>query len=285
MKCRAEETVREQRLSKVTRLYGTLCLEAIQAKAAMLLVEKYPWFRMKRKTRGEGDRMKLFFDAQAAAVERELNENAADNVWVTDRRGRHRADNAERFEVVTDDAEYRLTRLLAYGGINAGRVLALAEAYAPDRDPKGQEGLHMEARIAWYAWLGKRAAKTWIAAAGLALLDMRFPSGGRRFPIRSVEEDFIIPLAEFTRDWMERFMDVQDKALTAEQRFRTEHLQNGYSIELVSAKTYDLWEQGGEQPRTNANLAEEKSAKSAPEEYERIFAEVGRGFRRMGGTP
>lgn len=278
MKCAAESTIREQRLSKVTRLYGTLCLEAIQAECAVLLVSQYPWFRMRR-ARGE-DRMKIFFDAQAAAVEREMNENAAENIWVDGKRGRHRADAAERFEVVTDDAAYRLTRLLVYGGISAP-VLSMAEAEAPDRDPPGQEGLHMEARVAWYAWLGRRAVRTWIAAAGLALLDMRYPSGGRRFSIKSVEEDFLIPLAKFTRDWLERFMDVQDHALAGEQRRRLEHLRNGYNIDLVSANTYDLWESGQTEKPAERTA---NPVRRAPAEYERIFAEVGQGFGRMGGT-
>ena len=140
----------------------------------------------------------------------------------------------------------------------------------------------MEARVAWYAWIGRRAVRTWIAAAGLALLDMRFPSGGRRFSIKSIEEDFLIPLATFSRDWLERFMDVQDKALMAEQRWRIEHLRNGYNIDLISAKTYELWDAGGQKAETPEGRAQ--GSGQVPAEYEKILAEVGRGFGRMGGT-
>lgn len=271
MKCRAKETVKEERLQEATRTYGTLCLEAIQSRAALILLERWRWFRSLHAA-GE-DRLKTYFDGQAAAMDREMNGNAAQNIWVDGKQGRHRADAAERFEVVTDDAAYRLTRDLAYGGINAGRVLGMADACAPDRDPPGQDGIRMQARVAWYAWLGRRAIRTWIASAGLSLLDLRYPSGHRRIPIRAVEEEFLVPLAEFARDWCERFMDVQDRSLTAEQEARTRILQERYNIRLMPVEG---GMPGEKKPEKKEEAARE--IRRAPAEYEKILSEVGKGF-------
>lgn len=276
MKCRAKKAVQDDRLLRVTRTYGTMCLEAIQSKAALILLERWRWFRSLHAS-GE-DRIKAYFDGQAAAMERELNENAADHIWVDGKQGRHQADAAERFEVVTDDAAYKLTRDLAYGGINAGRVLGLAEACAQDREPPGQDGVHQTARVAWYAWLGKRAIRTWIASAGLSLLSLRYPSGHRRVSIRSVEEEFLVPLAEFSRDWAERFMDVQDRALIAEHEARLKTLRDKYNVELMPVDGVP----DGTLPNAKPKEKPVREIREAPEEYRAILGTVGKGFGRMG---
>lgn len=278
MKCGAKRALNDQRTLKVTKIYGVHCLEAIQAKAALLILENYPWFRRAgSKNPAEADRMREFFDGQAAYCARELNENAAETVYITDRRlGRHEADRDERFEEICSDAEYRLTRLLSDGGIDAEAVYEEAEARLPAGVRLGAQAVARDARVAWYAWLGRRAMRIWIAAACLSLLDFRFGCGRRRFAIASVERDFAIPLAAFASEWLERFFGGTDHSMADEQAARMRILRERYNVDLRpvdpdrdnAAEVLRLGLAPEDKPPVKRNV---------PEEYARIFAEVQRG--------
>ena len=283
MKCGAKRALNDQRTLKVTRIYGVHCLEAIQAKAALLILENYPWFRRAGSADpSQADRMREFFDGQAAYCARELNENAAETVYVTDRRlGRHEADRDERFEEICSDAEYRLTRLLSDGGIDAEAVYEEAEARLPAGVRLGAQAVARDARVAWYAWLGRRAVRIWIAAACLSLLDFRFGCGRRRFAIASVERDFALPLARFASEWLERFFGGTDHSMADEQAARMRILRERYNVDLrpVDPERDNAAEvlRLGLAPDGCA-AAKPDSPKASPvEEYERILAEVQRG--------
>lgn len=278
MKCRAMQKVREDRTQALTRLYGTKCLEAIQQKAALLLLDRFSWFR-------RGDHLKQFFDAQAGAVEREVNENAAENVWIRDRRGHRLADEAEKFEEIVNDADYRLTRALRDGGINAERVYELAESGIPDKMFVGSDAAHLELRVSWYGWLGQRAIRTWLAGAGLSLLSFRFKGGRRRFPIRTVEREILVPLASFASRWMTDFFGGSDRRQTQEAEARKRRLLDTYAVDLtpVSEQERILSSAAEMSAVIGEGKTESLSAHPAPEEYAKILAEVGRGFGKMGG--
>lgn len=74
----------------------------------------------------------------------------------------------------------------------------------------------------------------WIASGTLALLDMRYPSGRRRFPISKVERDFTLPLADFMSGWVARFIGGQDRDRVAEQHGRLRRLREEYGVDLSS---------------------------------------------------
>ena len=278
MKCRAMQKVREDRTQALTRLYGTKCLEAIQQKAALLLLDRFSWFR-------RGDHLKQFFDGQAGAVEREVNENAAENVWIRDRRGRHLADEAEKFEEIVNDADYRLTRALRDGGINAERVYELAESGIPDKMFVGSDAAHLELRVCWYGWLGKRAIRTWLAGAGLSLLSFRLPGGRRRFPIRTIEGGILVPLASFASRWMTDFFGGSDRRQTQEAEARKRRLLDDYAVDLTPVSEQEMLLASSTE--TSAVIgdpkANDRSTSPAPEEYAKILAEIGRGFGKIGG--
>lgn len=109
MKCKGLEELQNQRTEQVTKLYGTKALEAMQSEAALLLLDNFPWFRRAG--------LKIYFDGQASNCSKELNDNAADRIFIKDRRGRHEADELMRFETVVNDAEYMLSRRMNFGGI------------------------------------------------------------------------------------------------------------------------------------------------------------------------
>ena len=179
MKCRADAQVRESALNAFTRVYGVRCLEAIQAKSALLLLDTWAWFRHGKAD--EADRLRQFFAGQEGAITGMLAGSENDRVWITDRRGRREADRYEKFEETVNDAEFRLTRALGWEGIDAAQIYDLAEASLPKKVFLPTDALHLDMRINWYGWLGRRAVRTWLAAAGLSLLSMRYPSGRRRF--------------------------------------------------------------------------------------------------------
>lgn len=225
MKCKGLEELQNQRTEQVTKLYGTKALEAMQSEAALLLLDNFPWFRRAG--------LKTYFDAQAGNCSRELNDNAADRIFIKDRRGRHEADELMRFETVVNDAEYMLSRKMDFGGIEPEPVWERAEAKVPDKLFLGTDRIHADARIAWYAYLGRRAVRVWIASGTLALLDMKYPSGRRRFPISKVERDFTLPLADFMAGWIERFIGGQDWDRVAEQHGRLRRLREEYGVDLT----------------------------------------------------
>lgn len=243
MKCRAATVVRENNTNVVTGVYGERALEAIQSEAALLLLDSFPWFRKAG--------LKSFFDGEADYCEKELNENAATGIWLHGRRGRHRADEYERFEVVTDDAEYMLSRKLGFAGMCADDLWRRAEASIevcdvertgdlPEWKIAGEQKVFLgrerdiaDAKIAWYAYLGRRAIRIWIAAGTLALLDMVYPSGRRRFAISKIERDFTEPLCDFASGWIERFVLRGDKAAKREQAERLRRLREEYGVELT----------------------------------------------------
>lgn len=225
MKCKGLEELQNQRTEQVTKMYGTKALEALQSEAALLLLDNFPWFRRAG--------LKSYFDAQAGNCSKELNDNAADRIFIKDRRGRHEADELMRFETVVNDAEYMLARRMNFGGIEPEPVWERAEARVPDKLFLGTDRIHADARIAWYAYLGRRAVRVWIASGTLALLDMKYPSGRRRFPIVKVERDFTFPLADFMSGWVERFIGGQDRDRTAEQHGRLRRLRDEYGVDLT----------------------------------------------------
>ena len=274
MKCRAVEALQDERTEQVTKMYGCKALEAMQSEAALLLLDGFPWFRRAG--------LKSFFDAQAGNCSRELNDNAADRIFIKDRRGRHEADELMRFETVVNDAEYMLSRRMNFGGIEPEPVWERAEAKVPDKLFLGTDRIHADARIAWYAYLGRRAVRVWIASGTLALLDMRYPSGRRRFPIVKVERDFTFPLADFMSGWIERFIGGQDRDRVAEQHGRLRRLRDEYGVDLTPVSEQEREELAEGQIETVAKpfrADPPAPIREAPEAFRRIMEDVrsGRG--------
>jgi len=266
MKCRAIENLRDERTEQVTKHYGYRALEAIQSEAALLLLDHFPWFRRAG--------LKAYFDGQAQACSRELNDKAADRIYVKDRKGRHEADELMRFEEIVNDAEYALTRRMEFGGIEPGPVWERAEARVPDKIFLGDDRLHADARTAWYAYLGRRAVRVWIAAGTLTLLDMRYPSGRRRFPISKIERDYTLPLADFASGWVERFIGGQDRARTAEQDGRLRRLREEYGVDLTPASEQERDEDGAGTVARPFRAEEQPAVREAPEAFRRILEET-----------
>ena len=272
MKCRTVETLRDERTEQVTKMYGCKALEAMQSEAALLLLDNFPWFRRAG--------LKSYFDAQAGNCSRELNDNAADRIFIKDRRGRHEADELMRFETVVNDAEYMLSRKMDFGGIDPAPVWERAEARVPDKLFLGTDRIHADARIAWYAYLGRRAVRVWIASGTLALLDMRYPSGRRRFPISKVERDFTLPLADFMAGWLERFIGGQDRDRTAEQHGRLRRLRDEYDVDLTPVSEQEREELAEGQIETVAKPFRADPplpVREAPEAFRRIMEDVRNG--------
>lgn len=274
MKCRAAIVLQDERTEQVTKMYGVKALEAMQSEAALLLLDGFPWFRRAG--------LKSFFDGQARNCSREINDNAADRIFVKDRRGRHEADEIMRFEEIVDDAEFMLARKMNFGGIEPEPVWERAEARIPDKLFLGTDKIHADARMAWYAYLGRRAVRVWIASGTLALLDMKYPSGRRRFPISKVERDFTLPLADFMSGWIERFIGGKDRTTTAEQLGRLRSLRDEYGVDLtpVSEQEREELAEGQIETVARAFRAEDQPViREAPEEFQRILEDVrsGRG--------
>ena len=272
MKCRAGEVFREEKTERITKLYGVKALEAMQSEAALLLLDNFPWFRKAG--------LKSFFDGQASNCTREINDNAADRIFVKDRRGRHEADEIMRFEEVVNDAEFMLSRKMDFGGIFPDPVWERAEARVPDKVFLGEDKIHADARIAWYAYLGRRAVRVWIASGTLALLGMTYPSGRRRFPISKVERDFTFPLADFMSGWIERFIGGQDRDRTAEQNGRLRRLREEYDVDLtpVSEQEREELAEGQIETVARAFRAEDRPViREAPEAFRKILEETQKG--------
>ena len=274
MKCRAALVLQDERTEQVTKMYGTKALEAMQSEAALLLLDGFPWFRRAG--------LKTFFDGQAGNCSKELNDNAPDRIYIKDRRGRHEADEIMRFETVVNDAEYMLGRRMDFGGIEPEPVWERAEAKVPDKLFLGTDRIHADARIAWYAYLGRRAVRVWIASGTLTLLDMRYPSGRRRFPISKVERDFTFPLADFMSGWVERFIGGQDRDRTAEQHGRLRRLREEYGVDLAPVSDQEREELADGQTETVAKpfrADPPPPIREAPEAFRRILDDVrsGRG--------
>ena len=272
MKCKGLEELQNRKTEQVTKLYGVKALEAMQSEAALLLLDNFPWFRRAG--------LKIYFDAQAGNCSRELNDNAADRIFIKDRRGRHEADELMRFETVVNDAEYMLARKMDFGGIEPEPVWERAEAKVPDKLFLGTDRIHADARIAWYAYLGRRAVRVWIASGTLALLDMKYPSGRRRFPIVKVERDFTFPLADFMSGWIERFIGGQDRDRTAEQHGRLRRLRDEYGVDLTPVSEQEREELEAGQIETVAKpfrADPPKPIREAPEEFRRIMEDVRNG--------
>ena len=272
MKCRAAEVYESERTEQVTKLYGTKALEAMQSEAALLLLDNFPWFRRAG--------LKIYFDAQAGNCSKELNDNAADRIFIKDRRGRHEADELMRFEEIVNDAEHMLSRKMNFGGIEPEPVWERAEAKVPDKVFLGTDRIHADARIAWYAYLGRRAVRVWIASGTLALLDMKYPSGRRRFPIVKVERDFTFPLADFMSGWIERFIGGQDRDRTAEQHGRLRRLRDEYGVDLtpVSEQEREEDETGHIGTVSKPFRADPPTpVREAPEAFRRIMEDVRNG--------
>lgn len=280
MRCKAVDALRDQKTEQVTKLYGVKALEAMQSEAALLLLDNFPWFRRAG--------LKSFFDGQAGNCSRELNENAADRIFVKDRRGHHEADEIMRFEEAVNDAEFMLSRKMNFGGIEPEPVWERAEARIPDKLFLGTDRVHAEARMAWYAYLGRRAVRVWIASGTLALLDMKYPSGRRRFPIVKIERDFVFPLAEFMSGWIERFIGGQDRDRTAEQHGRLRRLREEYDVDLtpVSEQEWEELAEGQIETVAKPFRADPPTPiREAPEAFRRILEDVrsGRGTGLFGG--
>ena len=280
MKCRAVDELRNQKTETMTRLYGMKALEAMQSEAALLLLDNFPWFRKAG--------LKSFFDGQASNCSREINDNAADRIFVKDRRGRHEADEIMRFEEVVNDAEFMLSRKMDFGGIFPDPVWERAEARIPDKVFLGEDKIHADARIAWYAYLGRRAVRVWIASGTLALLGMTYPSGRRRFPISKVERDFTFPLADFMSGWIERFIGGQDRDRTAEQNGRLRRLREEYDVDLTPVSEQERQEFASGESSELAEGQIETVAKpfradtptpirEAPEAFRKILEETQKG--------
>lgn len=279
MKCRAALVLQDERTEQVTKMYGTKALEAMQSEAALLLLDGFPWFRRAG--------LKTFFDGQAANCSKELNDNAPDRIYIKDRRGRHEADELMRFETVVNDAEYMLGRRMNFGGIEPEPVWERAEARVPDKLFLGTDRIHADARIAWYAYLGRRAVRVWIASGTLTLLDMRYPSGRRRFPISKVERDFTFPLADFMSGWIERFIGGQDRDRTAEQHGRMRRLREVYGVDLAPVSDQEREELADGQTETVAKpfrADPPPPIREAPEAFRRILDDV-RSGRGVGMFP
>lgn len=187
-----------------------------------------------------------------------------------------------RFEEVVNDAEYMLARRMNFGGIEPEPVWERAEARVPDKLFLGTDRIHAEARMAWYAYLGRRAVRVWIASGTLALLDMKYPSGRRRFPISKVERDFTFPLAEFMSGWVERFIGGQDRDRTAEQHGRLRRLREEYDVDLTPVSEQEREELAEGQIETVAKPFRADAPtpiQEAPEAFRKILEDVrsGRG--------
>ena len=277
MRCRADAVRRDKQTEAVTKVYGAKCLEAVQSEAALLVLGAYPWFRRPGAANpAESDRLRQFFDGQARICSAELNDNAPDKVYVKNRRlGRHEADRDERFEEVTNDAEYMLSRRLTDAGIDAETLWDRAEGYLRHSVKLGSDALHWDARVAWYAWLGRRAVKIWIAAACLSLLEFEYPGGRRRFSAASVERDFARPLCDYVSGWITSFVAGEDRLLSLAAGERARKLRDEYNVDLRPvAPERDNAAEVKRLPQSAPLTAPSEREPRVPEEFDRILRDV-----------
>lgn len=233
MKCRAEKVRFEAWEDRLTREYGTKAIGAIQHEAARLLLSAFPWFAI------EPERLNVFFREQGSICESELNGNLSETLYVKDRRGRHKGDSFDLFHEAAEDTIFRLGRKIGEHGIDADELF---ERVIPGEQTKvflGNEIVYKEGREAWAKLLGRRAFCIWIASSGLALLDMRYPSGKRRFAVSAVQERFLERLADFSGRYLHEFIAGHDRQLAGEVAEIGRRLRERYGVELASVSTDD----------------------------------------------
>ena len=228
MKCRAEKVRFEAWEDRLTREYGTKAIGAIQHEAARLLLSAFPWFAI------EPERLNVFFREQGSICESELNGNLSETLYVKDRRGRHKGDSFDLFHEAAEDTIFRLGRKIGEHGIDADELF---ERVIPGEQTKvflGNEIVYKEGREAWAKLYGRRAFCIWIASSGLALLDMRYPSGKRRLAVSAVQERFLERLADFSGRYLHEFIAGHDRQLAGEVAEIGRRLRERYGVELAS---------------------------------------------------
>lgn len=230
MKCKAAEIQKDTIIAQVMRTYGVWTLEVIEAECAELLLDSFPWFR------GE-NRLNAFYEAQADVLEYWLNRNVADHVYVTDRRGRREATVAEAFEDTVRGTIWELRRELIAAGFEADALFDTSVGYEPEAPPLGSRSQNQQnARISWYAYNGRDAILTWIGSSALALHQMTYPGGKKRFSIRSLNEKLLFPLAGFMSQWLTEWFagsDMADRRLKSSYREKLARLKRKYNVEMV----------------------------------------------------
>ena len=125
----------------------------------------------------------------------------------------------------------------------------------------------------------------------LALLDMVYPSGRRRFAISKIERDFTEPLCDFASGWIERFVLRGDRAAKREQAERLRRLRDEYGVELTPVSEQRkiravsdgsdkgiLREDAGESEKVSDTGKEaQEPKKDVPEVFQRIMEETQKG--------
>ena len=233
MKCRAKKVMLEAWEDRLTREYGAKAIGAIQHEAARLILGGFPWFTV------APERLNGFFRDQGEICESELNGNLSETLYVKDRRGRHKGDSFDLFHEAAEDTIFRLGRKIGEHGIDADELF---ERVIPEEQRKvflGNEIVYKEGREAWAKLLGRRAFCIWIASSGLALLDMRYPSGKRRFAVSAVKERFLDRLADFSGRYLHEFIAGHDRQLAGEVAEIGRRLRERYGVELASVSTDD----------------------------------------------
>ena len=218
---------------RLTREYGAKAIGAIQHEAARLILGGFPWFTV------APERLNGFFRDQGEICESELNGNLSETLYVKDRRGRHKGDSFDLFHEAAEDTIFRLGRKIGEHGIDADELF---ERVIPEEQRKvflGNEIVYKEGREAWAKLLGRRAFCIWIASSGLALLDMRYPSGKRRFAVSAVKERFLDRLADFSGRYLHEFIAGHDRQLAGEVAEIGRRLRERYGVELASVSTDD----------------------------------------------
>lgn len=274
MKCQAKTIKQDMGIARVMRVYGVQSLEAIEAEAAELLLGAYPWFRRE-------DRLSSFYDAQAETLEYYLNRNVADHVYVNSRRGRREATPAEAFEDTINGTIWELTRRLKEAGFDADGIFDRAVGYTPRNPPLGETArIQREARIAWYAYNGRDAVRTWIGSSALALRDMTYPGGKPRFTIPSLQEKLLYPLADFIAKWLTEWFngsDAVDRRLAAEHRTQLLRIERIYGFQVMALEERDQRGRGTVVTLDGAGEAPKKSPPPPSGElsrYEAVLREV-----------
>ncbi|MBP5410902.1 MAG: hypothetical protein J6Y26_03220 [Lachnospiraceae bacterium] len=231
MKCRALEIKADMGIAKVMRVYGVQSLEAIEAESAELLLGAFPWFR-------RSDRLSEFYQAQADTLGYYMERNAADHVYVNGRNGRREATAAEAFEDTINGTIWNLTRDLKDAGFDAEAIFDKAVAYMPEHSPIGDTAkIQSEARISWYAYNGRDAVKTWIGSSALALREMTYPSGQRRFSVPALTNKLLLPLAEFISGWLTDWFsgtDAADRRLRKQHREQLRRIEATYGFQVMA---------------------------------------------------
>ena len=236
MKCKALEIKADAGIAKVMRVYGVQSLEAIEAEAAELLLDSCPWFR-------KADRLSEFYEAQAQTLEYYLNRNAADHIYVDSRRGRREATVAEAFEDAINGTIWELTRDMNAEGFDAEKIFDRAVGYYPEHMPLGETArIQSDARLSWYAYNGRDAVRTWIGSSALALREMRYPGGQRRFSVPWLTDKLLLPLAQFISDWMTDWFsgtDAVDRRLRDRHNEQLRRIERKYGYEVMALDERD----------------------------------------------